>query len=198
MYEKYFKRIFDVLFSMFGIIILSPIILVVALLIFIDSGYPIIYKQKRVTMHKKIFLIFKFRTMKIGAEKEGVLTVGNDKRITKMGKILRKTKLDELPQLFNVLFGDMSFVGPRPETPKYVAHYQKNWQDIFKIRAGITDYASIHFSDESEHFNVNDPEKDYLERILPAKIILKKKYIQNISFLNDIKIILMTILKIFK
>ena len=140
---------------------------------------------------------YKFRTMRNGADKLGVLTANNDSRVTKIGRFLRKSKLDELPQLFNVLIGDMSFVGPRPETPQYVDCYKKEWLDVFEIRPGITDYASIHFSNESQYFNKGeDPGKVYLEKILPAKMVLKKKYLKNITLFGDIKIIILTIFKV--
>lgn len=144
------KRIFDLVSSGIGIILLSPLLLVIALCIKLDSKGPIIFKQVRVTQFGREFKIFKFRTMKVNSESQGQLTVGKDSRITKVGNILRKTKLDELAQLFNVFLGDMSLVGPRPEVPKYVALYTEEQREILKVKAGITDYASIYFSDENE------------------------------------------------
>ncbi len=198
MYRKYFKRLFDIVFSLFGIIFLSPIMLIVALLIFIDSGSPVIYKQLRVTKNKKEFWIYKFRSMKVGADKEGTLTIGNDERITRIGNFIRKSKLDEFPQFFNILFGDMSFVGPRPDAVEDLEYYKEEWDDIFQIRAGVTDYASLHFSDLGNQLCEIDPHKDYIERILPKKIELRREYIKNITFLGDVKIILMTILKVIR
>ncbi len=198
MYRKYFKRLFDIVFSLFGIIFLSPVMLMTALLILIDSGTPIIYKQLRITKDKKEFWIYKFRSMKVGADKEGTLTIGNDKRITRIGRFIRKTKLDEFPQFFNILFGDMSFVGPRPDAVEDLKYYKEEWNDIFQIRSGVTDYASLHFSDLGEQLCKAEPHRDYIERILPKKIELRREYIKNITFLGDIKIILMTILKVVK
>lgn len=193
------KRIFDLVSSGIGIILLSPLLLVIALCIKLDSKGPIIFKQVRVTQFGREFKIFKFRTMKVNSESQGQLTVGKDSRITKVGNILRKTKLDELTQLFNVFWGDMSLVGPRPEVPKYVALYTEEQREILKVKAGITDYASIYFSDENELLEgKKNPEQYYIDEIMPKKIEMNKKYIQEISVITDIKIIFLTILKILK
>ena len=193
------KRIFDIISSLFGLILLSPFIIIIAILIKLDSKGPIFFKQVRVTKNGREFKIFKYRTMKIGSDKYSQITVGKDSRITKIGDFLRKYKLDEIPQLINVLLGDMSLVGPRPEVPKYVALYTEEQREILKVRAGITDYASIEFSNENDILaNETDPEKAYIEKIMPRKIELNKKYLSEISVMTDIKIILLTIKKILK
>ena len=193
------KRIFDITLSLFGLIILLPFMLIIAILIKIDSKGPVFFKQIRVTKNGKEFKIFKYRTMRVGSNKYSQITVGKDGRITKIGSFLRKYKLDEIPQLINVLIGDMSLVGPRPEVLKYVALYTDEQKEILKVRAGITDYASIEFSDENDLLaSEEEPEKAYIEKIMPKKIELNKKYLSEISILTDIKIILLTIKKILK
>lgn len=193
------KRIFDIISSLFGLILLSPFMLIIAILIKLDSKGPIFFKQVRVTKNGREFKIFKYRTMRVGSDKFSQITVGKDSRITKVGDFLRKYKLDEIPQLINVLIGDMSLVGPRPEVPKYVALYTEEQREILKVRAGITDYASIEFSNENDILaNETDPEKAYIEKIMPRKIELNKKYLSEISVMTDIKIILLTIKKILK
>ncbi|WP_339001878.1 sugar transferase [Fusobacterium animalis] len=193
------KRIFDITLSLFGLIILLPFMLIIAILIKIDSKGPVFFKQIRVTKNGKEFKIFKYRTMRVGSDKYSQITVGKDGRITKIGSFLRKYKLDEIPQLINVLIGDMSLVGPRPEVLKYVALYTDEQKEILKVRAGITDYASIEFSDENDLLaSEEEPEKAYIEKIMPKKIELNKKYLSKISILTDIKIILLTIKKILK
>lgn len=173
--------------------------IIIAILIKLDSKGPIFFKQVRVTKNGREFKIFKYRTMRVGSDKFSQITVGKDSRITKVGDFLRKYKLDEIPQLINVLIGDMSLVGPRPEVPKYVALYTKEQREILKVRAGITDYASIEFSNENDILaNETDPEKAYIEKIMPRKIELNKKYLSEISVMTDIKIILLTIKKILK
>jgi len=193
------KRIFDITLSLFGLIILLPFMLIIAILIKFDSKGTIFFKQIRVTKDGKEFKIFKYRTMKVGSDKYSQITVGQDERITKIGSFLRKYKLDEIPQLINVFIGDMSLVGPRPEVPKYVALYTDEQKEILKVRAGITDYASIEFSDENDLLaSEKNPEEAYIEKIMPKKIELNKKYLSEISVLTDIKIILLTIKKILK
>lgn len=195
----FLKRIFDIIASLFGVLILLPLFIIVSVLIKLDSKGTILFKQVRVTKDGKKFNIYKFRTMQMDSEKEGQLTVGKDNRITKIGSILRRTKLDELPQLFNVLFGDMSLVGPRPEVPKYVSFYTEEQKEILKVRAGITDYASIYFSDENSLLaGQKNPEQFYIDVIMPKKIELNKKYINEISVFTDIKIIFLTIKKILE
>lgn len=191
------KRLFDLVLSICGILFLLPFFIIVSILIKLDSDGDIIFKQTRVTKDGKEFKIFKFRTMRPDTEKQGQITIGADNRITSIGSFLRKTKLDELPQLFNIVMGDMSFVGPRPEVPKYVRMYTKAQKEILKVRAGITDYASIYFSNESEILGKQkEPEKFYIEKIMPYKIELNKKYIKEAGLITDIKIIFLTIFKV--
>jgi lipopolysaccharide/colanic/teichoic acid biosynthesis glycosyltransferase len=194
------KRLFDIIFSFFGLLLLIPILLIIAIGIKLESKGPVFYKQIRVGQHNQDFKIFKFRTMFIGSDKKGLLTLGdNDNRVTKLGYYLRKYKLDELPQLINVFIGNMSFVGPRPEVRKYIAYYTEEDLEIFKIKPGITDYASIAFRNEAELLKAStDPEKVYIEDIMPKKIALNKKYLNNNSLIADVKIILKTILTIIK
>ena len=193
----FLKRVFDIIASFCGIIILFPLIIIVSILIKITSKGPVLFKQVRVTKNGKLFKIYKFRTMKENSEGNKQITVGKDNRITGIGHILRKTKLDELPQLFNVLKGEMSLVGPRPEVPKYVELYTDEQREILKVPAGITDYASIYFSNESELLGeAENPEEFYIKKIMPYKIELNKKYINEIGIMTDIKIIILTILKI--
>lgn len=194
------KRLFDVFFSTLGILILSPVLLIISFLIKLDSKGNILYLQNRVGKSGKIFRILKFRTMVTNADKLGLLTLGDgDNRITKVGRILRKTKLDEIPQLFNVFLGEMSFVGPRPEVKKYVNLYTNAQKEILKLKPGITDYASIKYIDESVILgNSEDPEKTYINTIMPHKIKLNKKYLYKQSLVYDIKIIFLTLFKIFR
>ena len=194
-----FKRIFDIIFSLLGLIILSPFFLLIAVVIKLDSKGPVFFRQVRVGKNGKEFKIFKFRTMVVGAEKKGMqITVDKDSRITKVGRYLRKFKLDEFPQLINVLIGDMSFVGPRPEVPKYVALYDERQRSVLKVKPGITDIASIEYKDENKLLSKNgDPEKIYVKEIMPHKLKLNMEYIRNISIVNDIKLIFKTVFGIF-
>ncbi|WP_297690233.1 sugar transferase [uncultured Anaerococcus sp.] len=193
-FSLFFKRLFDILISLIVIILILIPIGIIAIAIKLDSKGPVFYKQERLGKDKKPFYIIKFRTMRVGADKNlDNLTVKNDPRITRVGGFLRKWKIDELPQFFNVLLGHMSLVGPRPETPKMVGLYDNYYDVIFAVRPGITDYASIEFRNESEYYNsIEDSEKIYLEKILPIKIDLKLKYIENLSVKNDILILLNT------
>lgn len=194
-FNLFIKRLFDILASLFGILVMAIPMIIISIAIKLDSKGPVFFKQKRVKKNNKDFTILKFRTMVVDAPNLGMaITVGDDPRITKVGKFLRKTKLDEFPQLFNVLVGDMSFVGPRPEVRKYVDLYSDSDRDILKIRPGITDLASIKYRNESEILDKSDnPEKTYVEEIMPNKIELNKQYIENINLINDIKIILQTL-----
>lgn len=196
----FFKRFFDIIISLIVLVIIAIPMLIVAIAIKLDSKGPVFYKQERLTKNKKPFKIIKFRTMRVGADKNlDNLTVKNDPRITKTGEFLRKWKIDELPQFINVLLGDMSLVGPRPETPKMVDLYPNYYDVIFAVRPGITDYASIEFRNESEYYNsIEDSETIYLEKILPRKIELKLKYIENLSIKTDIAILLKTAATIIK
>ena len=194
------KRVFDVLFSFIGIIILLPVYIIISLLIIIDSKGGILYKQERTGKGDEIFKVFKFRTMRPDSFSKGALTVGSrDPRITKVGYYLRKYKLDELPQLFNVLFGDMSFVGPRPEVKKYTDLYNQAQKKVLTVRPGITDYASIKFRNENDLLSVSDnPEQLYIDKIMPEKLDINLKYINDNSLFKDIKIIFDTFYVIIK
>lgn len=191
------KRIFDFLLSLFGIIMLSPIFIIVSIAIKLDSKGSILFLQKRVGRYGKEFNIYKFRTMVTDAEKLGKqITVGKDNRITRVGAFLRKFKIDELPQLFNVLKGDMSLVGPRPEVPKYVALYNKEQRKVLDIRPGITDMASLRYKDENDILGkVDNPEEYYINVIMKDKLNLNLEYIEKSNVFFDIYLILKTIIK---
>lgn len=189
------KRTFDIVMSLFGLLVLSPIILGVAILVPITSKGPVLFRQIRIGRRFKPFRINKFRTMVPDApQRGGVITVGDDPRITPVGRWLRKTKMDELPQLLNVFLGDMSFVGPRPEAEKYVEMFREDYAEILQVRPGITDLASIKYRDESTLLaQASDPESEYVHHVLPEKIRLAKEYIRQQSLLVDIKIIMGTL-----
>lgn len=193
-------RFFDIVFSFLGILLLSPLFLIVYFLIIIESKGSGFYMQNRVGVFGNDFKLYKFRSMAIGSDKKGLITIGgNDSRITRMGLITRKYKIDELPQLFNVFIGDMSLVGPRPEVRKYVDLYNPEQLGILSVRPGITDYASIEYSNENEILgSVSDPDKVYIQEIMPAKIQLNMKYIQNKNLREYFKIIFLTFYKIIK
>lgn len=193
------KRAFDFTFSMVLILILSPVLIFISVWIVFDSRGGVIYTQQRAGKNNEDFSIYKFRTMHTGADKKGLLTVGmKDNRITKAGYFLRKYKLDELPQLFNVLIGNMSFVGPRPEVRKYVLLYTTPQLKVLSVKPGITDYASILYANENEVLASSaDPEREYINTIMPAKLELNLKYINEQSFFTDIKILFQTVTKIF-
>jgi lipopolysaccharide/colanic/teichoic acid biosynthesis glycosyltransferase len=191
------KRFADIIFSFIAILILLPFFLVIALFIVMDSKGGIFYKQTRVGKNRNTFLLFKFRTMKIDSDKQGLLTVGQDKRITRVGKFLRKCKMDELPQFFNVLIGNMSLVGPRPEVPKYVKLYNEEQQKVLSVKPGITDYASLLYFEESKQLaESQNPEEFYINTIMPHKLELSLHYLQKQSFLFDMGILLKTFLRI--
>lgn len=192
------KRIFDLFFSLVGIVILMPLFLVIAVLIKLDSAGPVFFQQVRIGRFGREFRIYKFRTMVHEAEKMGKqITVGQDKRITTIGNFLRKYKLDELPQLFNVIKGEMSLVGPRPEVPKYVALYTPRQRQVLDVLPGITDLASIQFRNESELLeNTANPENIYISEIMPQKLELNMQYISQVSLGFDIFIILKTLLRV--
>lgn len=196
--QLFFKRLFDIFMSFFGLLVLSIPLIIISIIIKGTSEGPVFYRQVRVKRNGEDFKIFKFRTMVVDADKKGMLiTVGKDNRITGIGRFLRKTKIDELPQLINVLIGDMSFVGPRPEVRKYVDMYDEYQVNVLKIRPGITDLASIKYRDESTLLGESDdPEKTYIEEIMQKKLEINLEYIQNISFFNDIRLIFMTITRI--
>ncbi len=192
------KRLFDIVFSLIGIALLSPLIILIALLVGLSSKGGVFFVQSRVGKNNKDFKLFKFRTMHTGADKKGLLTVGGrDPRVTGVGYYLRKYKLDELPQLFNVLFGSMSFVGPRPEVRKYVALYNDEQRRVLNIKPGITDYASLEYFSENDLLAKSaNPEQTYIQEIMPAKLALNSKYIAEQGLLTDLRIILRTLRKI--
>ena len=188
------KRLFDVIASGFGLIVLSPLFLVLAIWIKCDSKGPVFYRQVRVGYRNKDFRIFKFRSMRVGADKGSLVTIGgHDPRITRSGYFIRKFKLDELPQLINVFVGDMSLVGPRPEVRHYVDYWTPEQMHVLDVRPGITDPASIKFRNENELMEqAEDPEKYYIEVIMQEKIKLYLEYVEKHSFLYDFGLILKT------
>ncbi len=192
------KRLFDIFFSSIGLLLLQPLFACIVIMIKIDSKGPVLFRQKRVGKNFKCFVIYKFRTMVVDAERKGLrITSGGDHRVTRPGRILRKLKLDELPQLVNVLKGDMSFVGPRPEVEEYVKLYEDDYREILKRRPGITDVSSILFREEETVLrNQVDPEGFYKKVLLPEKIRLAKEYLENASFSYDLKLILNTMYRI--
>ena len=188
------KRIFDILASGFGLLVLSPVFLIMAIWIKLDSNGPVFYRQVRVGRHNKDFRIFKFRSMRVGSDKGSLVTIGGrDPRITRSGYFIRKFKLDELPQLINVFVGDMSLVGPRPEVRHYVDYWTEGQMHVLDVRPGITDPASIKFRNENELLETaEDPEKYYIEVIMQEKIKLYLEYVEKTSFWYDIKLIFKT------
>lgn len=195
MYKSFFKRIIDFAAAIVLLFILMPLFILIALAVKLDSKGPVFFRQSRGGRGGKYFTMFKFRSMaqNENAEKKG-FEPGSLTRITRSGKILRKTKLDELPQLLNVLKGDMSLVGPRPEVQPYIELYPEKWTEILSVRPGITDPASIRFRNEEEILALSsDPEKEYRHTVLPLKLAIYKDYVESISFLNDAKIVVSTI-----
>jgi len=196
------KRLFDIVTSLFGLILFSPLFLVIAILIKKEDGGPVFYRGVRVGRYEKLFKIFKFRTMVVDAEKKGGPSTSiDDTRITKIGYFIRRYKLDELPQLINVLKGDMSIVGPRPEIKSEVDLYGPEWNVIFSVRPGITDLASIEFRNEGEiiaNSGIDDAHEAYRKLIQPRKLELQKEYVLNYNMLTDIKLIFRTFAAIFK
>lgn len=192
------KRSFDIVFSLIGLIILLPLFIVVGLLIKLTSSGPVFYYQTRVGYKGMDFRLFKFRTMKVDADKNGLLTVGGrDPRVTSIGYYLRKFKIDELPQLINVLNGTMSFVGPRPEVRKYVDLYTEEQRKVLLLKPGITDYASLEYFSENDLLaRSSDPEATYINEVMPAKLKLNLKYMNDVGLYTDVKLILRTIGKI--
>ncbi|WP_342448667.1 sugar transferase [Tamlana crocina] len=192
------KRAFDIIFSAIGLIILAPVLLLIAILIKLDSKGPVLFIQGRVGKNNKDFNIYKFRTMRIQSEKGGLLTLGNnDSRITKIGYFLRRYKIDEFPQLINILKGDMSFVGPRPELRYYVNFYNEDDMKIFQVRPGITGLASLKYRNEVELLKAaKDPEAFFIETIIPDKLKFNKEYIKRRNFFFDLKLIALTVVKV--
>ncbi len=195
MYKYFGKRLFDVVSTLIGGILLLPIIIPICIWIKLSSKGPLFYVQKRVGRNFEEFDLYKFRSMVINADTIGPsVTSGDDPRITKVGRIIRKTKIDELPQLLNVIKGDMSLVGPRPEVMKFVKEKEDDYKQILTIKPGITDNAAIEFRDEETIMEqYEDKEKAYIDIVLPEKIKLYNYYIKNISFFNDVKLILKTL-----
>lgn len=192
------KRGIDILFSLIGLICLFPFFIFISFFIFITSKGGVFFVQLRVGKNNKDFKLYKFRTMFLNSDKKGLLTVGNnDKRITKLGYYLRKNKLDEFPQLINVLNGTMSIVGPRPEVRKYVNLYNSEQKSILDVKPGITDFASLMYYNENEILaNSVNPEQTYINEIMPIKLELNKQYINEMSLLTDLKIIFKTFIKL--
>ena len=194
------KRLLDFSAACCGLILLFPLFFMIAILIKLDSRGSVFFRQKRVGLRFKPFSIFKFRTMVTDAEKRGAqVSSGDDPRITRVGRFLRKYKIDELPQLLNVVAGDMSLVGPRPEVPRYVELFRKEYEEILQVKPGITDFASLEYKDENELLKgLPNPEETYLEEILPVKIVYYRKYIREQSLGTDLKLIFKTVAGIFR
>ena len=191
-------RLLDIIFSILGIIILLPLFLIICLIIKADSKGGCFFIQERIGKGGKPFGILKFRTMRCGADADGLLTIGtHDRRITRVGSFLRKTKIDELPQLWNVLKGEMSIVGPRPEVEKYVLLYTEEQLRVLSVRPGITDYASIEYVNENEILSqASDPDRAYIEKVMPHKIKLSMRYLEHYCVSEYLKIIFLTLKKI--
>lgn len=194
------KRVFDIVVSAAALLVLSPLLVLLGLAVAMSSPGGAFFRQVRVGRAGKEFYLLKFRSMRPGSEAQGQITVGGrDPRITRIGFFLRKSKLDELPQLINVLLGDMSLVGPRPEVPKYVARYSPEQRKVLSVRPGITSAASIAYMDENELLgNSPEPERTYVEVVMPAKLTLDLKYLKDRGFFQDLSIILRTITGLFR
>lgn len=193
-------RCFDFIVSLIGILLLSPVFLVLSAIVLLGSGSPVFFLQTRVGKNARPFKLIKFRTMKTTSSGKSLLTIGDrDSRITSVGYFLRKYKLDELPQLFNVLLGDMSFVGPRPEVQKYVDLYTSDQRKVLDVRPGITDLASIEYMNESDLLSrSDDPEKTYIQEIMPHKLEINLRYLQKRNLFSDVGVILKTFGGIFR
>lgn len=192
------KRVIDVAVSLIGLICLSPFLFLVAILIKLESSGPVLFKQERIGRHFRPFNILKFRTMVHQTGNNGsLITSAGDPRITRCGRILRKTKIDEVPQLLNVFKGEMSLVGPRPEVRRYVEAFRNEYKEILKLRPGMTDLASLKYRDEEAILAAScDPEQEYIRAILPDKIRLAREYVNQASFLLDLEIVLKTLIKL--
>jgi lipopolysaccharide/colanic/teichoic acid biosynthesis glycosyltransferase len=192
------KRMFDILISSIGVLLLAPFLILIAIWVKLDSKGPVLYIQERVGKDGRMFPLLKFRTMHVNSDRLTPITVGKrDPRVTRAGSFLRKWKLDELPQLINVVKGDMSLVGPRPELKKFVDLYTETQRKVLSVRPGLTDYASIEFRHESEMLEgKDDPVEYYVKEILPAKLALNLKYVERQSLLRDIAIIFKTVLAV--
>ena len=188
------KRLFDIVASLCGLVVLSPFIIVFSVIIALTDGFPIIFFQRRVGLSCKMFTMYKFRTMKTVSLQVDIADLGDNSRVTKIGAILRKTKFDEVPQLFNVLKGDMSIVGPRPELKSRLQYHKSHWKKVYSVRPGITGNSSIIYRNEEELLSsVSNPQQYYIDVLLPKKIVLYEDYVDNRSFWYDIKIIFKTI-----
>lgn len=199
LYNRIFKRIVDFCLALVLCVLITPVVLVVGAVIAVESGFPVFYTPERGGYKEKPFKIFKFRTMVKNADKIGGGTTAlNDPRITKVGRLLRKTKLDEIPQIYNVLFGTMSFVGPRPELLRYTEGYKGNEKLIFKVRPGITDFSSIEFINLDEIVGEGDADEIYEKYVLKRKNALRVKYACEVSFKTDVSLFIKTILSVFK
>ena len=198
-FSLFLKRIFDIVVSLVLIVLLSPLLLVLSILIVLDSRGGVFYRQERVTQYGRKFRIFKFRTMVADADKIGTqVTVSNDSRITRVGSVIRKYRLDEIPQLFNILLGDMSLVGTRPESTHYVKHYAPEMFATLLLPAGVTSEASIKYKDEAELLNkADDVDKVYIEKVLPGKMKYNLESIRNFSFIKDIEKMFRTVIAVF-
>jgi lipopolysaccharide/colanic/teichoic acid biosynthesis glycosyltransferase len=194
------KRMLDIGVSLIGLTCLFPLMLLVAILIRLDSSGPIFFRQERIGRGFRPFNILKFRTMIDDAQSKGrLITLAEDPRVTRIGRTLRSLKIDELPQLINVLKGEMSLVGPRPEVPRYVQAFQKEYEEILKVRPGMTDLASLKYRNEEAILGrSDDPEEEYVKHVLPDKIQLAKDYLQRSSFFFDLSLIFRTLLKLFE
>lgn len=194
------KRLFDVVVAAAGLLVLSPLFAILALAIKLTSRGPVFFRQERVGRDFQPFRIYKFRTMVVDAPKlGGQITAGRDPRITSIGHVLRKTKLDELPQLLNVLSGEMSLVGPRPEVPKYVEMFRPQFAEVLSVRPGITDLASVKYRDENEILGqAADPEAAYVNQVLPDKLALATEYVRRASFWFDVRLIFATFWKVLR
>jgi lipopolysaccharide/colanic/teichoic acid biosynthesis glycosyltransferase len=192
------KRTFDFIAAGIGLVLLSPVLVIAAIAIWLDSGNPVFFLQQRMGRNFEPFWIYKFRTMVADADKRGgQLTAGADPRITRVGGWLRQTKIDELPQLFNVLRGDMALVGPRPEVPRYVEMYRADYAYVLSVRPGLTDPASVKYRDEAAILAASaDPEREYINRILPDKIAMAREYIARATLWSDLGVLVRTLLRI--
>ncbi|HKV86512.1 MAG TPA: sugar transferase [Candidatus Dormibacteraeota bacterium] len=192
--QRRIERAFDVTVSLVGLVASSPVMLAAAAAVKLDSPGPVFFKGRRVGREGRVFSIHKLRTMGVGAHREGpAVTSSDDPRVTRVGHILRKTKVDELPQLFNILKGEMSFVGPRPEDPRYVEHYTDEQRRLLRFRPGLTGPAAIEFIDEEKKLEGPEPESTYLNEVLPAKLDIELAYVRKASLADHIRILLKTI-----
>lgn len=194
-YANFYKSMFDRVFSFVFMLLVSPILIVAAISIAVTNGRPVLFKQNRVGQFGVIFSIYKFRTMEnTDTKAESDFNAGDRSRITKVGRILRRTKIDELPQLFNILLGDMSLVGPRPEIPKWISVYPNRWARVLQVKPGLSDEASLVYRNEEQILSTaNDPEAIYRKTILPSKLDMYESYVGQISFITDISLIFRTI-----